>query len=335
MFVGNHKISSKTIAAPMAGVTDRAFRLLCRKLGAGAAVSEMITSDTKLWNSKKSASRLDHTGERDPIIVQIAGANPSQLAEAARANYDLGADIIDINMGCPAKKVCKVASGSALMRDEKLVAKILEAVVNSVNIPVTLKTRTGWDNESKNIVSISKVAESSGIACLTIHGRTRNDFFNGSAEYDSIAETKTHVSIPVIANGDIDSPEKANKVLELTQADAVMVGRAAQGNPWIFREINHFLETGKKLSKPSVDEVLAVLVEHLTNLYNLYGELSGVRIARKHVGWYLSNIEQSGDFKKRFNIIETAQDQVDAVKLFLNQCSDLDDINCAVEELAA
>ncbi len=271
MFVGNHKISSKTIAAPMAGVTDRAFRSLCRKLGAGAAVSEMITSDTKLWNSKKSASRLDHTGERDPIIVQIAGADPSQLAEAARANYDLGADIIDINMGCPAKKVCKVASGSALMRDEKLVAKILEAVVNSVNIPVTLKTRTGWDNESKNIVSIAKVAESSGIACLTIHGRTRNDFFNGSAEYDSIAETKTHISIPVIANGDIDSPEKANKVLELTQADAVMVGRAAQGNPWIFREINHFLETGKKLSKPSVDEVLAVLVEHLTNLYSLYG----------------------------------------------------------------
>ncbi len=335
MFVGNHKISSKTIAAPMAGVTDRAFRSLCRKLGAGAAVSEMITSDTKLWNSKKSASRLDHTGERDPIIVQIAGADPSQLAEAARANYDLGADIIDINMGCPAKKVCKVASGSALMRDEKLVAKILEAVVNSVNIPVTLKTRTGWDNGSKNIVSIAKVAESSGIACLTIHGRTRNDFFNGSAEYDSIAETKTHINIPVIANGDIDSPEKANKVLELTQADAVMVGRAAQGNPWIFREINHFLETGKKLSKPSVDEVLAVLVEHLTNLYNLYGEFSGVRIARKHVGWYLSSIEQSGDFKKRFNIIETAQDQVDAVKLFLNQRSDLDDINCAVEELAA
>ncbi len=335
MFVGNHKISSKTIAAPMAGVTDRAFRSLCRKLGAGAAVSEMITSDTKLWNSKKSASRLDHTGERAPIIVQIAGADPSQLAEAARANYDMGADIIDINMGCPAKKVCKVASGSALMRDEKLVAKILEAVVNSVNIPVTLKTRTGWDNESKNIVSIAKVAESSGIACLTIHGRTRNDFFNGSAEYDSIAETKTHIRIPVIANGDIDSPEKANKVLELTQADAVMVGRAAQGNPWIFREINHFLETGKKLSKPSFDEVLAVLVEHLTNLYNLYGEFSGVRIARKHVGWYLSSIEQSAYFKKRFNVLENAQDQVDAVKLFLKQRGDFDDINCAVEELAA
>jgi len=335
MFVGNHKISSKTIAAPMAGVTDRAFRSLCRELGAGAAVSEMITSDTKLWSSKKSASRLDHTGEKDPIIVQIAGADPSQLAEAARANYDLGADIIDINMGCPAKKVCKVASGSALMRDEKLVAKIFEAVVNSVNIPVTLKTRTGWDNESRNIVSIAKIAESSGIACLTIHGRTRNDFFNGSAEYDSIAETKTHIRIPVIANGDIDSPEKANKVLEQTQADAVMIGRAAQGNPWIFREINHFLETGKKLSKPSFDEVLAVLVEHLTNLYSLYGEFSGVRIARKHVGWYLSSIEQSGDFKQRFNKIETAQDQVDAIKLFLEQRSDRDDINCAVEELAA
>ena len=319
MKIGPHLLESPVIAAPMAGVTDQPFRNLCRKLGAALAVSEMVTSNTKLWKSKKTQFRLNHIGEDAPRAVQIAGTNPLQMAEAAKLNADLGAEIIDINMGCPAKKVCKAAAGSALLRDEPLVASILHTVVTSVDIPVTLKIRTGWSEESKNAVQIAKIAEEHGIQALTIHGRTRNDFFNGVAEYETIAEVKSEIKIPIIANGDIDSPKKAFEVLKFTHADAVMIGRAAQGNPWIFREIAHYLRTKEEMPLPTINERKDILLEHLGELYNFYGEERAVRLARKHVSWYLGDLPGSREFRSVFNALESGKTQVNAIIEFLDQ----------------
>lgn len=301
----------------MAGVTDRPFRQLCRRLGAGLVVSEMVTSDTRLWHSRKSALRLDHSGEAEPRSVQIAGADPAMMAQAARLNAERGAQIIDINMGCPAKKVCNKAAGSALLRDEPLVRAILTAVVEAVEIPVTLKIRTGWSPQMRNGVSIARIAEDSGIAALAVHGRTRADRYQGAAEYDTIAEICARVSIPVIANGDIDSPEKARQVLDHTAASAIMVGRAAQGRPWLLREIDHYLRHGKKRPAPEATEVLEILTHHLQALYAFYGEYMGVRIARKHVGWYLQQHPNAAGFRKHFNQLETSSDQVAAVTALL------------------
>jgi tRNA-dihydrouridine synthase B len=272
--------------APMAGVTDLPFRNLCRRLGADSAASEMVTSDARLWDTPKSRRRLDHSGEASPRIVQIAGGEPVMMADAARRNADLGAEVIDINMGCPAKKVCNRAAGSALLRDETLVAAILRAVVSAVDIPVTLKMRTGWDPEHRNGVVIACLAESEGIRGLAVHGRTRAEHYTGSAEYGTIRAIKAAVRIPVLANGDIDSGPKARDVLAETGADGVMIGRAAQGNPWIFNEIRAFLSTGRCLQRPGSDEVRAIMIAHLTDLYAFYGESDGVRVARKHLGWY-------------------------------------------------
>ena len=319
MKIGPHLLESPVIAAPMAGVTDQPFRNLCRKLGAALAVSEMVTSNTKLWKSKKTQFRLNHIGEDAPRAVQIAGTDPLQMAEAAKLNADLGAEIIDINMGCPAKKVCKAAAGSALLRDEPLVASILHTVVTSVDIPVTLKIRTGWSEESKNAIQIAKIAEEHGIQALTIHGRTRNDFFNGVAEYETIAEVKSAIKIPIIANGDIDSPKKAFEVLKFTHADAVMIGRAAQGGPWIFREIAHYLRTKEEMPPPTINERKDILLEHLGELYNFYGEERAVRLARKHVSWYLGDLPGSREFRSVFNALESGKTQVNAIIEFLDQ----------------
>lgn len=293
----------------MAGVTDRPFRALCRELGAGLVVSEMLTSDTTLWQSRKSRTRLDYQGEAGPISVQIAGGDPIMLADAASAAVDQGAQIIDINMGCPAKKVCKKAAGSALLQDEVLVKNILNAVVGAVEVPVTLKIRTGWDTANRNGVSIAKIAEDAGIAALAVHGRTRACRFQGSAEYDTIAAIVDTVEIPVFTNGDIDTPQKAKQVLDYTGASAVMIGRAAQGRPWIFREIDHFLRTGNLLAEPALQEVRDILCAHLRELHRFYGEFMGVRIARKHVGWYMKTLAHSESFRKTFNHIENAQEQ--------------------------
>ena len=319
MKIGPHLLESPVIAAPMAGVTDQPFRNLCRKLGAALAVSEMVTSNTKLWKSKKTQFRLNHIGEDAPRAVQIAGTDPIQMAEAAKLNADLGAEIIDINMGCPAKKVCKAAAGSALLRDEPLVASILHTVVTSVDIPVTLKIRTGWSEESKNAIQIARIAEEHGIQALTIHGRTRNDFFNGVAEYETIAEVKSAIKIPIIANGDIDSPKKAFEVLKFTHADAVMIGRAAQGSPWIFREIAHYLRTKEEMPPPTIKERKDILLEHLGELYNFYGEERAVRLARKHVSWYLGDLPGSREFRSVFNALESGKIQVNAIIEFLDQ----------------
>jgi tRNA-dihydrouridine synthase B len=319
MKIGPHLLESPVIAAPMAGVTDQPFRNLCRKLGAALAVSEMVTSNTKLWKSKKTQFRLNHIGEDAPRAVQIAGTDALQMAEAAKLNADLGAEIIDINMGCPAKKVCKAAAGSALLRDEPLVAAILHTVVTSVDIPVTLKIRTGWSEESKNAIQIAKIAEEHGIQALTIHGRTRNDFFNGVAEYETIAEVKSAIKIPIIANGDIDSPKKAFEVLKFTHADAVMIGRAAQGSPWIFREIAHYLRTKEEMPPPTINERKDILLEHLGELYNFYGEERAVRLARKHVSWYLGDLPGSREFRSVFNALESGKTQVNAIIEFLDQ----------------
>ena len=317
MKIGPHLLKSPVIAAPMAGVTDQPYRNLCRKLGAALAVSEMVTSNPKLWNSKKTQFRLTHSGEDTPRVVQIAGTDPLQMAEAAKLNVGLGAEIIDINMGCPAKKVCKAAAGSALMKNEPLVASILHSVVRSANIPVTLKIRTGWSEESKNAIQIARIAEDCGIQALTIHGRTRNDFFNGAAEYDTIAQVKSALKIPIIANGDIDSPKKAFEVLKSTQADAVMIGRAAQGRPWIYREISHYLKTEEELPPPTISERKNILLEHLTELYSFYGEERAVRLARKHVSWYLADLPGSKDFRAAFNALQSGKTQLNAVTNFL------------------
>ena len=300
----------------MAGVTDRPFRLLCRQLGATLAVSEMMAADTSLWNSRKSVLRRDHDGEPEPISVQIAGGDAQMLAEAARLNVEHGAQIIDINMGCPAKKVCNKAAGSALLKDEPLVEEIVKAVVNAVDVPVTLKIRTGWSDELKNALTIAKIAEDNGIQALAIHGRTRNQKYTGHAEYDTILQVKQALQIPVFANGDITSAQKAKEVLDFTGADAVLIGRAAQGNPWIFSEINHYLSTGLLLPEPSLAERKAVMLNHLTALYEFYGDYAGLRIARKHVGWYLTHQTEGQLLRREFNGLETVEEQLNILSRY-------------------
>ena len=316
MQIGPYKLQNNLILAPMAGVTDLPFRQLCRELGAGLAVSEMVTSDASLRGSKKTVLRLDHTDEPEPVSVQIVGADPVTLADAAKANIDHGAQIIDINMGCPAKKVCKVAAGSALMRDEKLVGSILETVVNAVDVPVTLKIRTGWDVENKNASTIARLAEQTGIQAIAIHGRTRACGYSGNAEYETIQEVKSQVAIPVIANGDINSPEKAAEVLSKTAADAIMIGRAAQGQPWLFKQIDHYLKTCEKLPAPDAKQIKEILLKHLDNLYTFYGEYLGVRIARKHIGWYSKSQPGSTVFRKTINQVERPEQQIKLIEAF-------------------
>jgi tRNA-dihydrouridine synthase B len=310
MQIGPHRIAPRVVLAPMAGVTDKPFRMLCKQLGAGLCVSEMTTSDPRFWNTAKSVHRMDHAGEPDPISVQIAGTVPEVMAGAARHNVEHGAQLIDINMGCPAKKVCNAWAGSALMRDEDLVARILAAVAAAVDVPVTLKIRTGWAAGQKNALRIARIAEDSGIAALAVHGRTRDQHYTGLAEYDTIAEVKAALRIPVLANGDIDSPEKAAFVLRHTGADAVMIGRAAQGRPWIFREVAHFLATGEHLPPPTLTEVRDVLLGHLAHLHAFYGEESGVRIARKHLGWYAKDRPENAAFRAVVNRAESAEAQL-------------------------
>jgi tRNA-dihydrouridine synthase B len=310
MQIGPHSIVPALILAPMAGVTDKPFRQLCKQLGAGLAVSEMTISNPKLWHTQKSLHRMDHVGEPAPISVQIAGTEPTQLAEAARYNVDHGAQIIDINMGCPAKKVCNAWAGSALMRDEALVARILQAVVEAVEVPVTLKIRTGWDADHRNGLQIARIAEDAGIAALAVHGRTRDQQYTGAAEYDTIAAIKSALRIPVMANGDIDSPQKALAVLRATNADALLVGRAAQGRPWIFREVAHYLATGELLPPPKLTEVRDILLGHLQALHEFYGEHQGVRIARKHLGWYAKDRPENVNFRAVVNRAESAAEQV-------------------------
>ena len=310
MQIGPHRIEPRVILAPMAGVTDKPFRLLCKRLGAGLAMSEMTTSDPRFWGTEKSLRRMDHVGEPDPVGVQIAGTVPEVMAEAARYNVDHGAQIIDINMGCPAKKVCNAWAGSALMRDEALVGRICDAVVRAVDVPVTLKIRTGWDATHRNAPVIARIAQDAGIAALAVHGRTRDQQYTGLAEYDTIASIKSQLSIPVIANGDIDSPQRAAFVLRHTGADAVMVGRAAQGRPWIFREIAHYLATGDILPPPSLQEIRDILLDHLHDLHGFYGEPQGVRIARKHLGWYAKDRPENGPFRAVVNRAESADMQL-------------------------
>ncbi|MGH6609253.1 MAG: tRNA dihydrouridine synthase DusB [Burkholderiaceae bacterium] len=315
MRIGPYQLPNNVFVAPMAGVTDRPYRRLCRSLGAGYAVSEMAASNPRLWASEKTARRLNHDGESAPVAVQLAGADAQMLAEAARYNVDRGAQIIDINMGCPAKKVCNVACGSALLKDIAQVARILEAVVDAVDVPVTLKFRTGWDLSSRNAIEVARLAEVSGIAALTLHGRTRACGFSGRAEYETIRAVKRAVKIPVIANGDVDTPEKTQIVLRETGADAVMIGRAAQGRPWIFRETTHFLATGSHLPPPPVDEVRALLIEHLDDHYRFYGD-AGVRTARKHIIWYTKALAGGNEFCKHMNAIDNSAEQARAVDQF-------------------
>jgi len=319
--IGSFLASNPLIAAPMAGVTDRPFRQLSKRLGAGLAVAEMLTSDTRLWHTRKSQLRMDHQGEVEPIWIQIAGADPGMLAEAAQANVENGAQIVDINMGCPAKKVCNVAAGSALLENEPLVERILGRVVPAVDVPVTLKIRTGPSKEQRNALTIARMAEQAGIAALSVHGRTRVEKYSGHAEYRTIARIKQVLTIPVIANGDIDSPQKAADVLLQTGADGLMIGRASQGNPWIFREILHYLLTGEYLARPSAEEVQRTLLDHLSELHQFYGPQAGVRIARKHIGWYLQT-QPSGQLARRGLVrIEDPIEQLAAVRCYFQQAS--------------
>jgi tRNA-dihydrouridine synthase B len=313
MRIGPIELPNNLFVAPMAGVTDRPFRQLCKRLGAGYAVSEMVTSRKELWNSLKTSRRANHDGEVAPIAVQIAGTDAQMMAEAARYNVDRGAQIIDINMGCPAKKVCSKWAGSALMQDEPLAAAIIDAVVAACaphNVPVTLKMRTGWCDAERNAVRLARIAESAGVAMVTVHGRTREQGYKGEAEYDTIAAVKAALAIPVVANGDIDSPRKAREVLARTGADAIMIGRAAQGRPWIFREIAHFLATGEQLPPPEVAQAKQWLLEHLHDHYGLYGEASGVRSARKHIGWAVRGLPGGETFRAQMNLLDDANDQV-------------------------
>ena len=335
MQIGPHILRNNLIVAPMAGVTDRPFRQLCKAMGAGMAVSEMISSNAQLRNTSKSLRRADHQGEVDPISVQIAGADPAAMADAARYNADRGAQLIDINMGCPAKKVCNVAAGSALLQNEALVGRILDAVVAAVDIPVTLKIRTGWNPQNRNAVRVAEIAQSAGVKALSIHGRTRACAFIGEVEYDTIADVKSRVSIPVIANGDINSPEKAREVLRRTGADAVMIGRAAQGRPWIFREIQHYLTSGNHLPAPEIAEIRDVLVQHLHELYTLYGEQGGVRVARKHIGWYVRGLVGATAFRQTMNRLESARQQLAAVEFYLSGLAASGNRLIYIEELAA
>ena len=322
MFIGPHQLRNNLLVAPMAGVTDRPFRQLCKTMGAGMAVSEMVASNSLLWGSEKTRRRANHEGEVEPIAVQIAGADPHMLAEAAQYNVDQGAQIIDINMGCPAKKVCNVMAGSALLKDEQLVGRILAAVVGAVSVPVTLKIRTGWDRGSRNALCVARIAEDAGIQALAIHGRTRACGFSGDAEYETIAAVKSEAAIPVIANGDIDTPERVRQVLDYTKADGVMIGRAAQGRPWMFREISHYLETGKHLPPPEVTEIHRVLVAHLHELYEFYGEYTGVRVARKHISWYTKGLAGSAAFRHAMNRLESSAEQLAAVDGFFGELAD-------------
>ncbi|UXU88443.1 tRNA dihydrouridine synthase DusB [Burkholderia sp. S-53] len=328
--IGSHVLRNNLFVAPMAGVTDRPFRQLCKRLGAGYAVSEMVASNAQLWKSAKTMRRANHEGEVEPIAVQIAGADPAMMAEAARYNVDNGAQIIDINMGCPAKKVCNVAAGSALLQNEPLVQRIVEAVVAAVGtgpdaVPVTLKIRTGWDREHKNAITVARLAEAAGISMLTVHGRTRADLYRGDAEYDTIAAVKAAVRIPVVANGDITSPAKAKAVLDATGADALMIGRAAQGRPWLFREIDHFLQTGELLPPPLIDEIQQVMNEHLEDHYAFYGEFTGVRTARKHIGWYTRGLSGANGFRHRMNTLDSSREQLAAVNEFFEAQKALSD----------
>ena len=318
LVIGGLTIENRLIVAPMAGVTDNPFRRLCKSFGAGHAVSEMIIADTALYARKKSLYRANFDNEIAPISAQIAGAEPDKLAEAARYQIDNGAQIIDINMGCPAKKVCRKLAGSALLQDEDLVARLLDAAVNAVNAPVTLKTRLGYENGRENILRVAKQAEQAGIAAIAIHGRTREDMYTGEARYELIREVKESISIPVIANGDIDSAQKAQRVYELTGCDAVMIGRAAQGQPWIFRDIEHFLRTGETLASPSVSEIKEIVLTHLEELYGFYGEYSGCRIARKHIAWYTTGIPNSNAFRQAMYGEESTAGQFCVVEDFLN-----------------
>jgi len=324
-------LRNNLFVAPMAGVTDRPFRQLCKKLGAGLAVSEMVASNSLLYGSVKTRRRADHEGEVEPVCVQIAGSDPAMMAEAARYNVDHGAQIIDINMGCPAKKVCNVMAGSALMKDEALVARILAAVVEAVPAtPVTLKMRTGWDSQSRNALRLARIAEDCGVRALALHGRTRADQYHGAVEYDTIAEVKMRVAIPVIANGDIDSPEKARQVLAYTGADGVMIGRAAQGRPWLFREIEHFLATGCHLPPPSAAEIHAILLDHMQALYAFYGEEVGVKIARKHIGWYTKGIAGAAHFRAAMNQLTSPEAQLAAARAFFVGTPDAQPANASM-----
>lgn len=322
MNIGPYPLANNVFAAPMAGVTDRPFRQLCRAFGAGYAVSEMVTSRRDLWNSLKTSRRADHAGEPGPVAVQIAGTDAAMMAEAAAYNVARGAQIIDINMGCPAKKVCNKWAGSALMQDEPLAVAIAEAVVRACaphGVPVTLKMRTGWSREHRNAVALARAFEGAGIAMLTVHGRTREQGYTGEAEYETIAAVKDAVRVPVVANGDVTSPEKARAVLRATGADAVMIGRAAQGRPWIFREVVHFLATGTHLAPPLVAEVRRALLAHLEDHYALYGEYTGVRSARKHIGWYVKALPGGADFRERMNLVEDSRAQHDGVAAFFDE----------------
>jgi tRNA-dihydrouridine synthase B len=328
MQIGPYQLPNNLVLAPMAGVTDRPFRQLCKRLGAGMAVSEMVASNSLLWGSEKTKRRANHDGETEPRSVQIMGADPKMMAEAARHNVANGAQIIDINMGCPAKKVCNVAAGSALLQNETLVGEILDAVVGAVEVPVTLKIRTGWNTDNRNGVSIGRIAENAGIQALAVHGRTRACAYKGQAEYDTIAAIKAALRIPVIANGDITTPEKAKAVLDYTGVDAVMIGRAAQGRPWIFREIDHYLKTGEKLPEPGVAEVRDILLEHLHNLYAFYGEYTGVRMARKHISWYSKGHRHGAAFRQAVNRADSMDQQLTITKDFFESL-------LVLEELAA
>ena len=325
--IGPYQISDKALLAPMAGVTDLPFRQLCREMGAGLVVSEMVASDPSTWSTRKSRLRIQFGDEPSPRSVQIAGYDPQMMAEAAKFNVQQGADIIDINMGCPAKKVCKRAAGSALLQDPELVENILNAVVNAVQVPVTLKIRTGWDRQNRNAVTIAKIAEDAGIAALAVHGRTRACRFVGEVEFDTIAEVVDSISIPVIANGDITSPQQAETVLNKTGANAVMIGRGAQGNPWIFRQINHYLQERELLPAPTFNEIGRVMIRHLSELHKFYGEVGGVRISRKHIGWYFDLLPEGKTFARQFNCLESTQEQQQMLRQFFSSPSN--------EELAA
>ena len=334
MQIGTHVLKNNVFAAPMAGVTDRAFRTLCKRFGAGLAVSEMVSAKPELRATEKSQRRINHAGEPAPITVQIAGADPAMMADAARYNADRGAQIIDINMGCPAKKVCNVAAGSALLRDEQLVARILEAVVEAVDVPVTLKFRTGWDVESKNAVAVAHMAEEAGITLLTLHGRTRACGYVAPVEYESIGAVKASVKIPVIANGDINTAARAKAVLDYTGADGIMIGRGAQGRPWIFREIAYFLATGEEALAPLVAEIRAILMEHLAELHALYGPDTGTRVARKHIAWYTRDLEHASAFRQQVNRLESCGEQLEAVEQYFELLAARDERVCYEGESA-
>jgi tRNA-dihydrouridine synthase B len=331
MRIGTHVLKNGLFVAPMAGVTDRPFRKLCKRYGAGLAVSEMVTANAALWKTTKTQRRTDHVGEVEPISVQIAGADPQLMGDAARHNVDAGAQIIDINMGCPVKKVCNAMAGSALLRDEPLVGRILEAVARAVAVPVTLKYRTGWDPSNKNALRVARIAEEAGIQLLALHGRTRACGFEGEAEYDTIAAVKAATRLPVIANGDITSPEQAKRVLDYTKADGVMIGRGAQGRPWLFRSIDHYLSTGERLAAPATNEIRAIVLAHLRELHEFYGPEQGVRIARKHVAWYVRVLRGPETFRGQFNRLESTEEQVQAVAEFFDRI-ELDEGYRLIEE---